>query len=58
MPSIADEKILIISLFDRYFILAYGSHVETNVRLCSIYVRVPAIEIGRTTKEGLTAISF
>jgi len=35
--------------------LPYGRHVETNVCLCRIYVRAPDMEIGRTTKEGLTA---
>ena len=40
---------------DSYFISAYIRHAETNVCLCRIYVRVPDMEIGRTTKEGLTA---
>ena len=40
---------------DSYFILAYVRHAETNVCLCRTYVRVPDMEIGRTTKDGLTA---
>ena len=53
MKKFSDNSLVIVILSG--YSGLWKSHVETNVCLCRIYVRVPDMEIGRTTKEGLTA---